>query len=127
MRVDYNGLFYFNVIADTTKLGLWVLDGDPTHTGLLKYALTADNFKDTLIMVVASMSQPWSILKSLTNWLNIITDHIDRIGISHEVMQQCKQKCKPRFVRGFIGTETRHIFARMFVMTKKLKSCLPLL
>ncbi|XP_067935323.1 cytoplasmic dynein 1 light intermediate chain 2-like [Watersipora subatra] len=77
---------------DSTKLGLWMLDGDATHTGLLKYALTADNFMDSLILVTVSMAQPWSILKSITNWLSIITDHIDRIGIPNEVMQQCKQK-----------------------------------
>ena len=80
--------------TDSTKLGVWVVDGDATHTGLLKYALTPENYSDSVIVITASMSQPWSLLKSITNWLNIITDHIDRIGISKEVMEQSQQKCK---------------------------------
>lgn len=71
-----------------------MVDGDATHTGLLKYALTAENYLDTVIVIAASMSQPWSLLKSITNWLNIITDHIDRIGITKEIMEQSQQKCK---------------------------------
>lgn len=85
---------FWSYILDSTKLGVWILDGDATHTGLLKYALTPDNFQDSAIVIAASLSQPWFLLKSITNWLNIITDHIDRIGISQDVMQQCKQKSK---------------------------------
>lgn len=84
----------FTMITDSTKLGVWIVDGDPTHTGLLKYSLTAENFQDCLIVITVSMSQPWSMVKSLSNWLSIVTDHIDRIGIGQDTLHQCQQRRK---------------------------------
>ena len=69
-------IFY---ITDNTRLGVTVLDGDPHHTGLLKFALTKENFADTLVLLVVSMSQPWSILESLQKWTQILQDHINRL------------------------------------------------
>ena len=38
---------YFFFISDHTRLGHWILDGDPAHSHLLRFALTEDNFTDT--------------------------------------------------------------------------------
>lgn len=117
--------YLFFILVDSTKLGVWVLDGDATHTGLLKYALTPENFKDSLIVVTASMSQPWSILKSITNWLNIITDHIDRIGIAREAMEQCQQKCKlnePLYLK--ISTKAHTSKSSAMLCPMLLNSCI---
>lgn len=69
-----------------------MLDGDPTHSGLLKYALTEENYQDTVVVVAASMSQPWSIMKTLNDWLTILSDHLDRICINQEKRHECEQK-----------------------------------
>ena len=85
---------YIFVLADHTRLGVTVLDGDPHHTGLLKFALTKENFADTLVLLVVSMSQPWSILESLQKWTQILQDHINRLKIPPEEMYEYEQSCK---------------------------------
>ena len=70
------------------------MDGDPHHTGLLKFALTKENFADTLVLLVVSMSQPWSILESLRKWTQILQDHINRLKIAPEEMYEYEQSCE---------------------------------
>ncbi|XP_063440446.1 cytoplasmic dynein 1 light intermediate chain 2-like isoform X2 [Mytilus trossulus] len=69
---------------DQTRLGVWVLDGDTTHTSLLKYCITEENFEHSLVLLMASMSQPWSILESLDKWANVLQHHIDRMKLPPE-------------------------------------------
>lgn len=73
---------------------MWVLDGDQSHTGLLKYALTEDNFADTLVLLVASMAQPWSIAETLTKWVTVLSEHIDKVRVSPEQMREYEQSCE---------------------------------
>ena len=79
------------------RLGIWALDGDPTHTSLLKYALTEENFEHTLVVLVASMTQPWSILDSLEKWASILRHHIDRLRMPPENRREYEQSCKLLF------------------------------
>ena len=65
-KVNFSGFLY--IISEQGRLGIWALDGDPNHTGLLRYALTEQNFEHTLVVLVASMAHPWSILDSFINF-----------------------------------------------------------
>ncbi|ESO81920.1 hypothetical protein LOTGIDRAFT_223679 [Lottia gigantea] len=76
---------------EQARLNVWVLDGDPEHTGLLRFALTQESFSDTLVLLVASMNQPWSIMESLNKWAGILREHIDRLKIPPETMQEYEQ------------------------------------
>ncbi|XP_048754937.1 cytoplasmic dynein 1 light intermediate chain 2-like isoform X3 [Ostrea edulis] len=69
---------------DQTHAGVWVLDGDPSHTGLLKFAITEENFENILVLLVASMAQPWSIMESLNKWASYLQEHIDRLKLKPE-------------------------------------------
>lgn len=73
------------------RLGIWALDGDPNHTGLLRYALTEQNFEHTLVMLVASMAQPWSILDSLEKWVSVLQQHVDRLKLLPEDRRDYEQ------------------------------------
>ncbi len=73
---------------------MWCLDGDPSHTGLLKYALTEQNFSDTLVLLVASMTHPWSLMEALEKWVSILREHIDRLKIPSEKMRDYEQSCE---------------------------------
>ncbi|XP_078335551.1 cytoplasmic dynein 1 light intermediate chain 2-like isoform X10 [Crassostrea virginica] len=69
---------------DQTHAGVWVLDGDPSHTGLLKFAITEENFENILVLLVASMAQPWSIMESLNKWASYLQEHVDRLKLKPE-------------------------------------------
>lgn len=83
---------------DSTKLGTWILDGDPKHTELLNFALTEQNFEHSCCLLVASMSQPWNIIRSLEKWATILERHIDKIDIKHTKLKQCQQKLLLKFL-----------------------------
>lgn len=69
---------------DHTRLGHWILDGDPEHSNLLRFALTEDNFTDSTVLLCVAMTTPWNIMDQLKNWARILQDHIDKLALSAE-------------------------------------------
>ncbi|KOB64602.1 Cytoplasmic dynein 1 light intermediate chain 2 [Operophtera brumata] len=53
---------------DHTRLSVWVLDGDPGHSNLLKFALNEDTFPHTLVILTVAMTTPWGLLDQLQSW-----------------------------------------------------------
>ena len=75
-------------LADVQKLGVWIPDGDGACTNLLKFALNENNFENTLVVFVVSMSTPWSILDSLKKWANILSEHVRKLPLSEATRQK---------------------------------------
>jgi len=69
-----------------------VLDGDPAHANLLQFALTAENYRQTTVVVCASMARPWAVLDQLTKWLTILQDHVDQLELSADQVHQFRQE-----------------------------------
>jgi dynein light intermediate chain 1 len=82
---------------DQTRLGVWILDGDPHHTGLLKFALSEENFAHTLVLLVVSMAQPWNIMESLQKWSTVLQDHVDRLRLPPDQRQEYEQSLVRQF------------------------------
>ncbi|XP_055609006.1 cytoplasmic dynein 1 light intermediate chain 1 isoform X2 [Uranotaenia lowii] len=77
---------------DVTRLGVWILDGDPGHNNLFKYALNESNYAHTLVILTLSMTTPWSWVDQLQHWIKILEDHIAGLKIDSEEKQQCCQR-----------------------------------
>lgn len=86
-------------LTEQARLNVWVLDGDQSHTGLLKYALTEENFEDTMVLLVASMAQPWSLAEALNKWVTVLSEHIDKLRIPPEKMREYEQSCECSVLR----------------------------
>ncbi|XP_065352686.1 cytoplasmic dynein 1 light intermediate chain 2 isoform X3 [Cloeon dipterum] len=82
---------------DNTRLRVWVLDGDPEHSHLLEFALNEETFPDTMIMFSVSMTSPWAMLDQLQNWATILQDHIDKLNLSADFIQERKQSVLKRW------------------------------
>lgn len=80
--------------TDHTRLSVWVLDGDPGHANLLRFALNKERFPHTLIMLVAAMTTPWAILDQLQSWAALLGDHIDKLPLDNDTRQRCRQFSK---------------------------------
>ncbi|XP_011311614.1 cytoplasmic dynein 1 light intermediate chain 1 isoform X2 [Fopius arisanus] len=76
---------------DQTRLSVWVLDGDPGHANLLRFALSPERFPHTLVMLVAAMTTPWALLDQLQSWAALLGDHIDRLPLDNDTRQKCRQ------------------------------------
>lgn len=68
-------------MTDLTRLGVWVLDGDPGHVNLLKYALNETNFAHTLVILTVSMATPWSWKEHLEHWVKILSEHVNNLSL----------------------------------------------
>ncbi|CAD7091381.1 unnamed protein product [Hermetia illucens] len=77
---------------DVTRLGVWVLDGDPGHTNLLSFALNEANYAHTLVILTVSMNTPWSWLEQLQHWIKVLADHIDTLKLEKEERQEARQR-----------------------------------
>lgn len=82
---------------DSTRMGVWVLDGDPGHTNLLKFALNEANYSNTLIILSVSMSTPWSWLDQLQHWMKVLTEHIEKLNVSKEEREQAQQRLEKQW------------------------------
>ncbi|GBP32113.1 Cytoplasmic dynein 1 light intermediate chain 2 [Eumeta japonica] len=69
---------------DHTRLSVWVLDGDPGHTNLLRFALNEETFPHTLVILTVSMATPWDIMDQLQSWAAVLGDHIDKLDLTTE-------------------------------------------
>ncbi|XP_023345071.1 cytoplasmic dynein 1 light intermediate chain 1 isoform X2 [Eurytemora carolleeae] len=73
---------------DHTRLSHWILDGDTSHTNLLTFALTEENYADTTVLLCVSMTTPWNIMDQLQNWASLLQDHIDKLPLSGEEVKK---------------------------------------
>ena len=75
-----------------TLLSLAVLDGDPAHANLLRFALSADNYADTTVMICASLATPWAVMEQLEQWIRVLQDHIDSLSLTADQTDHFRQQ-----------------------------------
>ncbi len=72
-------------------MGVWILDGDVACSApLLKFAIKPETLENTIIILVASMTQPWSLLSTLKKWITLIEEHIDRLKIDPTYLRELR-------------------------------------
>lgn len=82
---------------DLTRCNVWILDGDLYHKGLLKFAVSGESVRDSLAVLVADMSRPWSIMESLQKWASVLRDHLDKLKVPPEEMRDMEQNMVKAF------------------------------
>lgn len=63
--------------GESTRLGVWILDGDPVYSPLIKFALQPEQLDRSVVLLCASMAEPWSLLDSLQRWVRILQEHLN--------------------------------------------------
>lgn len=102
-------IIIYKKTPDLTRCSVWILDGDLYHKGLLKFAVTSESLKDSLVVFVVDMSRPWTIMESLQKWASVLREHVDKLKIPPEEMREMEQRSKCCFallLRGCISTNT---------------------
>lgn len=101
---------------EQTKLGVWVLDGDLHHGGLLRYALPVEavtsraeylknaqyvhDCPDSLVVITLSMATPWAVMDSLDKWTQLLSRHLDRLPLSLEERRKNEENLK-RYIQNY--------------------------
>jgi dynein light intermediate chain 1, cytosolic len=88
-------------------LGVWILDGDKIcSTPLLKFALKAETLENTVLMLVVSMTQPWSLLTTLNKWITLVEEHIDRFKLDPTRLRELRDRLQNEFQHYIEPTDT---------------------
>ena len=83
---------------DTPKLGVWILDGDVACSApLLKFAIKPDTLDNTVLLLIASMTQPWSLLSTLKKWTTLVEEHLDRLHIDANTLREMRDRLQYDF------------------------------
>jgi dynein light intermediate chain 1, cytosolic len=79
-------------------LGVWILDGDVTCSApLLKFAIKPDTLENTVLILVASMTQPWSLLSTLSKWTALVEEHIERLKMDPTRLREIRDRLQYDF------------------------------
>lgn len=79
-------------------MGVWILDGDVACSSpLLRFAIKSDTLEDTILVLVASMTQPWLLLSTLKKWITLVEEHIDRLKIDPTRLQELRDRLQYDF------------------------------
>lgn len=69
-----------------------MLDGDPGHTNLLRFALNEPNYSHTLVILTVSMNTPWLWMDQCQHWMKILADHVERLAVPSEERAVAREK-----------------------------------
>ncbi|VDP08161.1 unnamed protein product [Soboliphyme baturini] len=87
--------------GESSRLGVWVLDGNPIFSHLIKFALTK-NLDHCVTIICCSMAEPWSILDSLNRWVTVLRDHVENSGLyDADLLRDCQERQK-RFWQEYV-------------------------
>ena len=77
---------------------MWILDGDVACSpALLRFAIKSDTLEDTILVLVASMTQPWLLLSTLKKWITLVEEHLDRLKIDPGRLQELRDRLQYDF------------------------------
>ncbi|KAJ7337286.1 Cytoplasmic dynein 1 light intermediate chain 1 [Desmophyllum pertusum] len=82
---------------DSTRLGVWILDGDPLHKSLLQYVLTPKTITNTLIVQIVDISRPWTIMESLHSWTEVLREHIHSLKLPPKELNEMEERIVRQF------------------------------
>ncbi|CAH8860689.1 unnamed protein product [Trichobilharzia szidati] len=93
---------------DSLNMGIWCLDSNPQQTSsLLRFALNKSNIWHTMGIICVSYAEPWSILKELELWLQILEKHIEHLKIDAEEIENLKASIAYNFKKFIDPTTTK--------------------
>ena len=77
---------------------MWILDGDAACSApLLKFAIKSDSLENSILILVASMTHPWSLLSTLKKWTALVEEHVDRLHTDPTRLRQMGDRLQYEF------------------------------
>lgn len=79
-------------------MGVWILDGHVACSApLLRFALKSETLESSILILVASMTQPWSLLSTLRKWATLIEEYIDQLKIDPTLLCEMRDRLQYDF------------------------------
>lgn len=81
-------------LLDQTKLNVWILDGNPCHSHLLKFSINEESIGDCMVVITVNMAEPWNIVDGLEKWADVLKRHINHLKITEDKLLKHKMDGK---------------------------------
>ncbi|EGD83023.1 hypothetical protein PTSG_03659 [Salpingoeca rosetta] len=78
------------------RLGVYTLDGNEQHKGLLQFVCNEEQLENTLFLICLDYSKPWNLLSSLERWVDVMSNYLSQFEGS-ETMDKLKADLKLYF------------------------------
>ena len=62
-------------------MDVWVLDGVEYQEQLLQYVLSKEKCRNTIVVAVVDLLQPWEVMDSLERWTEVVRTHLNSLNI----------------------------------------------
>ena len=98
------------------RINFWRLEGDDLHSHLVSLVLNEKTIDNTIITIVLDFSSPWNLVESLTKWLRISCESIEKAlkNLPVEHKQQMQQRSKISFfLFFFIQSKSKNLMEIM--------------
>ncbi|CAB4002666.1 Hypothetical predicted protein [Paramuricea clavata] len=82
---------------DSTRLNVWIMDGDVRYKNLLKFAITKKSAKDVTVILIIDMSRPWTIMDTLNSWVHVLREHIHSLNLSPKELNEMEHNITKQF------------------------------
>lgn len=92
MHVSCDSYILYSLADFLARMGVWVLDGVVWHKELLPFVLNEKNIENTLVMIVADLTQPWTVIESLERWSEVIYRHVNSLKIPDRQRRAMEEK-----------------------------------
>jgi dynein light intermediate chain 1, cytosolic len=69
------------------------LEGEKEHDSLLKFAINADNYHKSVILVTLDYSQPWNLVEELEKWLSVVERFLKAVQLPKGQKEKLQSAC----------------------------------
>ena len=73
-------------------MAFWSVSGHGDLRSTFQFILRQDSLSKSLAIVLADMSEPWTILDSLEKWTALLNTFIDSLGIDPRKLRELEEK-----------------------------------
>ena len=80
-------------LSDTlAQMSFWSVSGQGELGKSLEFILRPENVSKSLAIILADISEPWTVLESLEKWTALINSFIDSLGIDPKRLKELEEK-----------------------------------
>lgn len=89
-------------------MDVWLLDGVEYQEQLLQYVLSKEKCRNTIVVVVVDLSQPWDVMDSLQRWTEVVRTHLNTLNIPPKEFSEMRDAVLKHF-QGYSDPEEPEI------------------
>ena len=81
-------------------MGLWLLEGVQEYSDLLRFALSKETWRTSMVVIALDYSRPWTLESSALKWLRVLQQAWEALPLSAGERDEAQEEGTYRSCRG---------------------------